>query len=374
MSKTNKQAWIWVSVLLVIFVVINYYSLSFKPRPFPAYVSNSPSPSGVKALYTYLHDEMGSKQWTGFPDNLPKTDENQLLVMVEPAIPNKEEMSAYVNFIKAGNTILLLKSNPKGMFDIGTVSSPEINDNPNKIYDENKKGYEAENSSSVRLENRSGDQTLLHDKFGIIALQKAIGRGKLIVSITPEWMTNEQLLKKDHLSLVLMLVEKGYPDKVLFDEYLHGNQSEANKLTVYPKWFLLMILQVIFLMILWLWYKGKRFGPISFPREEVVRFSDEGIQALTAWYLRGGFYHESIVIQAEYVKGLLQERWGISSNRDWLELALFFERNFVQIPVSEIHPLLTGLVQVLKKEKISKQEYLLWSRNIDRLRKEVEQG
>ena len=50
-----------------------------------------------------------------------KQSENQLLVMVEPYfIPNNEEMEAYKTLWRAGNTILLFKENPKGMFDLKT--------------------------------------------------------------------------------------------------------------------------------------------------------------------------------------------------------------------------------------------------------------
>lgn len=160
----------------------------------------------------------------------------------------------------------------------------------------------------------------------------------------------------------------------MFDEYLHGSQSGTGKLMVYPKWFLLMIFQGSLIVILWLWYKGKRFGPIFFPREETVRFSDEGIQALSAWYLRGSRYHDSIVIQADYVRSILQDRWGIPQNREWLDLSEWFARKLKRIPESEMRPFLTNLDQILHKEKLTKQEFLLWSRNLDRLRKEVELG
>jgi hypothetical protein len=38
----------------------------------------------------------------------------------------------------------------------------------------------------------------------------------------------------------------------------------------------------------------------------------------------------------------------------------------------EINSFLTGLINILEKEKISKQEYLLWSKKLEELRKEVE--
>lgn len=137
-------------------------------------------------------------------------------------------------------------------------------------------------------------------------------------------------------------------------------------------WFLLLLLQGGLLTILWLWYNGKRFGPIFTVREETVRFSDEGIRALAAWYMRGRRYHDSLEIQADYVKLSLQERWRIPYRLEWRELPVYFERKWPQLPKAEIHSLLNGLADILEKEKISKEEYLLWSKKIDRIRKEVE--
>lgn len=374
MIKSNKQTWIWLTILLVIFVMVNYFAFSLKPKEYPAYVSDSPSPTGVKAIYTYFNHEMDGKRWTGSPNQLPKNDKGEMILMVEPSIPDKKEMKSYMDFIKAGNSIILFKNNPKGMFDVGTKSIKVPKNKTLEVLDQEQEGYRAEVPSTVRLVKKTGDQTLLKDKAGTIALKRTLGKGNIIVTLTPGWMTNGQVLKNDHLPLILKLMGENHKQTVLFDEYLHGNQTSSNQLMVYPKWFLLTMLQGIILLLLWLWYKGKRFGPIFIPREESVRFSDEGIRALSAWYLRGRRYHDSLVIQADYVKNLLQERWGFPYSRNWLELNSMFERKLVQMPASEIHAFLTGIVQVLDKEKISNQEYLLWSKKLDRLRKEVEQG
>jgi hypothetical protein len=187
-------------------------------------------------------------------------------------------------------------------------------------------------------------------------------------------MTNSNLLKNDHLPLILTLLNERKPKTVLFDEYIHTPEGVFTRLMVYPKWFLLLILQGLLLTFLWLWYKGKRFGPLFIPREETVRFSDEGIRALTAWFIRGKRYHDSIIIQADYVKQLLQEYWHIPYNSDWKDLDDPLERKWKRKSKSEIQSFLKGLAAVLNKEKISKQEYMLWSKKIDGLRKEVEEG
>ncbi|WP_249305837.1 DUF4350 domain-containing protein [Lederbergia citrea] len=372
----NRRAWIGITTLLILFMVISYFSASQAPKQFPKYVSDSPSPTGVKALFTFLKNEKDMvKRWPQSPTLLPNGESNQTLVMIEPFfIPDSEEMNAYKDFIKAGNTIILFKENPIGMFDLktthGEIDSP-IDEDPN-VYNQEGNRFHAEVNSSVRLQTNKQDEILLYDEAGTIALKRSYDKGSLIVTNSPEWMTNGKLLNNDHLPLVLSLFNEENVSNLLFDEYTHGGQNAATIVTLYPKWFLFLLLQGILLTLLWLWYAGKRFGPIFIPREETVRFSDEGIKALAAWYLRGRRYQDSLVIQADYVKLLLQERWHIPYSKGWEDLSDHLERNLTQMHKFEILSFLNGLSNILEKEKISKQEYIIWSKKLDRLQKEVE--
>ena len=375
-SKSNKRTWIWLVILLILFLFISYFSASQAPKSYPKYVSESPSPTGVKAIFTFLHNEKKVvKRWPHSPVQLPSSQNNQVLVMIEPYfMPDNEEMEAYKDFMKAGNTILLLKENPMGMFDLKTAPGGmefSIDESPN-VHNQNETAYLAEIKSLVRLQTKQEDEILLYDEAGATALKRPFGEGRLIVSISPEWVTNGELLNNDHIPLVISLFNEEPASSYLFDEYTHGVQNASTFMTLYPKWFLLLMLQGVLFTILWLWYNGKRFGPIFIPREETVRFSDEGIRALAAWYIRSRRYHDSLVIQADYVKLLLQERWGIPYSKEWTELSDTFEMKNRQWPKHEIRVLLNGLKKILEKEKVSKQEYLLWSKKLDRLRKEVE--
>ena len=328
----------------------------------------------MKALYTYVKNHNDSvNRWTHSPDRLPRHPENQMLVMIEPYFfPESEEMEAYKDFMEAGNTILLFKKNPKGMFGL-SVDYTETDDE-GILYDQEGTEYQAEATSTVRIQTNDQDSILLYDDAGTIALKRSFGDGQLIVSNSPDWMTNGKVLNEDHIPLILSLINEGNTTQFLFDEYIHGVQGAAATLAFYPMWFLLLMLQGGLLSILWLWYRGKRFGPIFLPREETVRFSDEGMRALAAWYMRGRRYHDSLVIQADYVKLLLQERWRIPYRKEWQDLTGHFEQKWPHMPTAEIHSLLKGLKTILEKEKVSKQEYLLWSKKIDRMRKEVEEG
>lgn len=375
-KHSSRKIWMWLSGLVILFLLVSYFIQSYNPKTYPSYVSDSSSPTGVKALYTYLHDEYDVKRWTHSPDLLSKGS-NQLLIMVEPYFtPEQEEMSAYQAFMEAGNTIVLLKSNPKGMFDVNALPvAIDFEDNDDyKVRDENGVEYSADVSSSVRIINADQDDIILEDEHGIIAVSRSVGEGKLIVSITPEWVMNQNLLNYDHIPLVLSLLESDNSHTYIIDEYLHGDKNGATVFTLYPGWFLVLILQGALLTILWLWYKGKRFGPVVVPREETVRFSDEGIRALSAWYLRGRYYHDSLSIQADYVKLLLQEKWGIAYHKEWSDISPKLEQRWITQKPSDIKTYLQDLTRVLTTENLSKQEYLLWSKKLDELRKEVEQG
>ncbi|MCM3115672.1 DUF4350 domain-containing protein [Neobacillus sp. MER 74] len=371
-SLSNMRTWIGLVILLGLFLLFSYLSSTPKPKYYPNYVSESPAPGGVKAFYTYVKKEIEGKEWRHSPDLLSTKPDHQLLIMVEPAISfETEEMKAYINYMKAGNTILLLQTNPQGMFDIktsGTNSSES-----QKVFTQDQTSYRAQIHSTIRLQTKKGDRVLLSDQTGPISVQRSFGKGQLIVSITPEWMTNGNLIKRDHLPLLLYLLNEGKSNTILFDEYIHSGENAPTVWNVYPMWFLVLVIQMILLMTLWLWLKGKRFGPIFVPREESVRFSDEGLKALTAWYLRGRRYHDSIIIQSEYVKLLLQERWQIPYHREWLDLSSYMEKKRTRMSANEINSFLTGLVHILEKETITKQEFLLWSKRLEQLRKEVEE-
>ncbi|MBP3952672.1 DUF4350 domain-containing protein [Bacillus suaedae] len=373
--KTLRRTWIWLTVLLLLFTLSSYIVLDQPPREFPPNVSHSPSPSGVKALYTYLAEEnTNQSRWSQDPELLLANGHEQLLIMIEPAfIPSTEEMNQYRAFIEDGNTVLLVSENPTGMFDL-KASPVAPSEEEIIVTDSNGQDFTAFIPSTVRLMTDEDDEILLEDEDGVIAFKRSIGEGELIVSNSPSWFQNGQILEAEHLTLVLELLDEHQATTVLFDEYIHG-QENAEKLTnIYPKWFLFSLLQAFLLAVLWVWFRGKRFGPILVARKESVRFSDEAINALAAWFIRSKRYSDSLAIQADYMRILLQERWGISYSKDWKEIGPLLERKWSDVSPQDLQEFLGGLQQVLNKEKISKQEFLFWSKKIDQLQKGVEQG
>ncbi|MBP1913501.1 hypothetical protein J2Z23_000438 [Lederbergia galactosidilyticus] len=379
-QSSHKRIWVWMIILLIIFIILSYLFYTPNQREYPDFVSQSPSPTGVKAFYTYLEQEFDSvKRFHYSADQLPMTDQNQLLIIIEPFImPDSNEMEEYQAYMEAGNTILLISETPDDFFGLTTESTDPASVNKKgeveTIIDQQDREYQATVTNPLRFVTNQDDQILLHDQEGALSIKRSFGSGQLYVMNSPKWLSNQEILDGDHIPIIISLLNEISPNDVLFDEFLHGNQSPISTMHTYPKWFILIMIQATFLSILWLWNTGKRFGPIFIPREESVRFSDERLKALSSWYLKGKLYHDSLQTQAEYVKALMQERWGIASTKGWSDILEELLRRDLSIPDSELSTLITRLTNILSKKNISKQEYVYWSKNIDRLRKEVEEG
>ncbi|MFD1706882.1 DUF4350 domain-containing protein [Siminovitchia sediminis] len=375
MQRSGKRTWITLVILLVCFLAAGYVLQSKQPAAYLDYVSDSPSPTGTKAFYTYVKEEAESvKRWNKPPGKLADGDGRKVLVMIEPQLPPKsEEMEAYEEFMKAGHTLILFKNNPQGMFDIKTNPVTAAEPEEGLVYDRQDISRQAQVSYGSRLQTDQGDDILIYDDAGTMALERPVGKGKLIVSMFPEWLMNRNLLTDDHVPLLVSLFNEAGSDHLLFDEYVHQPQGAAKVMHVYPMWFLLVMFQGALLLILWLWHQGKRFGPIYRPREATVRFSDEGIRALAAWYKRSRLYHDSVAIQADYLKFVLQERWHIPYQEGWSSVSGLIKRSRGRIDQKEIDSFTNGLTEVLNKDRLSKQEYIFWSKQIDRMRKVVEE-
>ncbi len=365
------------TVLLIIFIILSYLFYTPNQKEYPNFVSQSPSPTGVKAFYTYLDQEFDSvKRFHYSSEQLPMTDHNQLLIIIEPFImPDSKEMQEYQAYMEAGNTILLISETPDDFFGL-TTEPTSVNklDEVETVVDQNGRELQALLTSPLRLITKEGDQILLHDEEGPLGLKRSYGNGQLYVVNSPKWLANKEILTADHVPIITSLLNDIAPSEILFDEYLHGSQSPLTTVNTYPKWFILFMIQAAFLTLLWLWNTGKRFGPIFIPREESVRFSDERLKALSSWYLKGKLYHDSLHTQAEYVRTLMKERWGISSTKDWPDILDDLLRRDINIPDTDLATFIKKLTNALTKKDMSKQEYVYWSKNIDRLRKEVEKG
>ncbi|MGY3715094.1 DUF4350 domain-containing protein [Sutcliffiella cohnii] len=372
--NSQKKTWFILSLFLVLLLIAAYISFTPEEKQHVPFMSDSPSPTGVKAFYTYLGGEYKSVQrWNYSPDLLPDSSNNVLFLIGVGSLGNSDELMYYEQFLQNGNTIILLKDNPANLFSLQVKSSDTSSNIVNTLSDYKERTYSAEITSPYRLVlNEERDELLLQDEYGVVALKRQYGNGSLIVVNSSSWVTNRTILQQDHIPiLVTLLKELEEPNAIYFNDYVH--YPNTSYWEVYPTWFILLLLHSIIIVFLWLLHKGKRFGTIITPREEMVRFSDESIRALSAWYIRGNKYVESLQYQASYVRAIMQEKWGIATYKEWEDVQQRIEEKCSKISNKELASLLNQLPKVLQSKSLTKKEYLTWSKKIDQLRKEVEE-
>ncbi|MHB8126109.1 MAG: DUF4350 domain-containing protein [Desulfitobacteriaceae bacterium] len=381
MSFWNHKTWTWLGILLglSLFIGLGIILAPQNPTQYPAYLTESPSPTGVKAFYTLLDKNFAQLEiWKKPAGSLLPSASGQLMIIVEPSTHFGPTETAYwTKWLKAGNRLLLVAHYPQGIFS-GKFAPTTTPTGKNTTPIESLTGseewngtYQAVLETDVRLVPEPKDRILLNDQLGVVALSRVYGQGELMVLLAPEWMTNGMILQQDHFKLVFPFILRADPKVIWFNDYVHGNSNLPTVLRVYPEWFLVLLAQVSVTCLLWLWYKGKRFGSIQTPREEVVRFGDERIRAIAAWYERGRFYKESLLIQDNFLRQTVQERWGILAN---LEEQEFIETAILRMP-PELQKQWLQNWRELKEgfsNKISHQAFLKWSKLLDDMQKEVE--
>lgn len=175
-SITGRRALLGLVAVLLLFIGISYIAAPEKLEEYPAFVSESPAPSGVKAFYTYLNQELGAvERWTQVPELLPD-EGGKMLVMVGPSfVPESRDMMSYLSFMEAGNTILLLKTNPADMFGIETMPVPQPS---SSVTDQDGNEYQADIQSMFRIDPQNEENVLLSDQAGVIAAEKSFGNGR----------------------------------------------------------------------------------------------------------------------------------------------------------------------------------------------------
>ncbi len=370
----GKKTWIIGIILFLLLIVVSIFSTSNTPEQYPAYLVESPSPTGLKAIYTYL-DKNGydvSKE-----DTLPTMTKETLRILVNPPVFTDQTIeNHYLNLLREGNTIVLAKENPDGLFNLETeyTMTEAFNSEPQTT----EADYQGETlkvlpNSFVRLVTNDDDNVLLEDNAGAVAIEREIGEGSLIVLLEPAWLTNEHITEYDHTQALFNLMPFEESETVIFDEYsLTTSGGLVSHFELYPGWAYVLLVQGIIITIFILWNQGKRFGPIYPVREETVRLSNERLRAIAIWQTKGKNYHTSIEYQLEYLKEVIRQQYGIPYHHSWKERLARMEGKTETISAKELDHIAQGIETISSRKSLNKQEYLSWSAKIDKIREEVE--
>jgi hypothetical protein len=342
MRRWNKH-YIGLTVCVILFIVTAYLLLKPGQVNQPPYLSFSADVDGIKAI-TELMKEKGQqlRTWEQPWKQLPK-GAGQALLVVQPAMLSEVEMDTLGEWIGQGNDVLLFATSvPKwqAFEPVEVINGTAVDNKPGdasgkpvdnkmpdqhtvKVVDEAQAGAAAQQAiiaSGLRLLPHDELRPIFEDELGIVGARQKIGAGTLTVVLAPDWLTNGLVLENGHFELVWPLLDKGW--KALWlDEYHHGYQTKAGLFAVYPAWLLALGAQLALALILALWMRAKRIGPVHTPRAWTVRRGDETLLAVAGWYERRRLRSEALAHSAERLRQLLRERWGVSPSASPQEAA-----------------------------------------------------
>jgi len=323
-KSVNKHA-IGLLVCMALFLAAGFGVTKPAAPDQPAYLSFSADLDGTKAWRELLARKQAHvKEWRLDWDELP-AGSGAALVVIEPEDVSDEDQAAVERWVKMGNDLLLFEDEPVNWngnwLRTAPVAAPESASASSEqrvvpIYAgaaDAGSGYTGFVSTLARLLPVDGAEVLLRDAAGTLASRIPLGDGSVTVVLLPDWLMNSQLTEHSHFELIWPLFAKTWAT-VWIDERHHGfaASSRPGLLAVYPAWLVLPSALLALALLLWLWQRGKRFGPVHTPRAWTVRRGDETLLAVARWYERLGSREEALGHQQQQLRRLLAERWGLS--------------------------------------------------------------
>lgn len=385
---------------IIAFVLSQWFSM---PSKLP-YSVESPKNIGVKALYLLLqkrNNQVGI--WEKDYTNLPVST-NDTLMMISPQKkpPDKEQMEHLISWVEKGNQIVLWDS-PKNSwansFQFSTTrckplgSEPEIT---SKVDNPWLKEIGLMEWSWECIKPSSGIKPILVDqKNQILVASRSLGKGSIIFIPDSEFLANENIDLDDHLLLALAFVD-GRGGKIWFDENIHSwapmiappekkkqdpmdfssseLESEPTIFNLLQQDVWLILIQLIMLLILLLYAKGKRFAAPRFEEVKEQRNALEYIETMTKWYQRMKLRNEILYGQFERLQSLIVRNLYLPENASpqWIEQQL---EQVMGAQFCQTFKEVTLFINQLKvsKQKVSPRSFIEWSIKIDSLRRELEQ-
>ena len=298
---------------VLLFLAVGLLLLRPAHPAYPAYVSFSPNPNGTKAVAELLgHKQAALREWRKPTGYLPEGT-NQALILIEPYRLQETEQEELLAWVEKGNDLLVFQTEPDDWSDIHLEADylPEYQAQPRHVDSVLlESGGTGEADASWRLAASEEIEPLLSDQVGILAGRAQVGTGSVSLFLVPDWLTNSRIQQHQHFELIWPDLVQDW-SVVWIDEYHHGYQERPGILAIYPDWLVVTLTQLAFALLFWIWWQGKRFGPVYTRREWIVRRGDETLLAIASWYEKRRLANEALHIREAHLRQLLFERWGL---------------------------------------------------------------
>ena len=367
----DKKAILLFLGLFTLLIVASYYLTEPALEEYPAYRVDSPAPDGTKAFYQSLNElNLPVERFTNHPRQLRTESKTGLFLFNPPMFMEADLVNQYLAFVEAGGTLFFITDQPVELFNLN-IKPVDISEDEGMVAISDE-AYRGSMNSWMRLVPEPNDETLISDDYGVIALSKPYGSGQIVQIVEPSWFSNESILENDHLAIIAEGFDLQKFDQLYFETYHYITETSLSVLDVTPDPIILLSLIVLTVAVLYLWQKGKRYGPARGLREQDVRFGDERIRALANWQIKGRNYHEALTTQVDYLKLSIFERTGLPITASKVDYQNVLERLLINHKQKSIRAFTDQLEAVLDSDQVNKQEFLEWTKRIEQIQRGVE--
>lgn len=356
--KRAKIVLIVVLILLIALLIgFGFMMLSkWESKNKAPFSAENANPEGIKALYK-LYQVRGyeTKLWKQDYQELPNTNQD-LLLIVNPEVkaPDRQKLQMLKNWVAKGNTIVLwapIESEWtkafefKGMACMNSLQkrvTPVISD----AWLQQIKRFNWSGGTCV-LPQMDQENILVDHTYASLMVKRSVGKGTIYFIPEVMMITNNQIDQLDHLYLPIAIAEwtKGV---IWFDESVHPwpppaqpqenttpnelneQEEEAAKppsifdLFNFDSW--VILLQILLLILLFLYAKGKRFAAARVKWKKERRNSMEYIEAIANWYHRSGLRKEVLVEFQRMLTTDLQRTFRLSKDDTIDKLKLYIKQ------------------------------------------------
>ncbi|WP_309122493.1 DUF4350 domain-containing protein [Paenibacillus sp.] len=320
----HRISFLYAAFALCLFLLIGLAFATTRPGlvDYAPYLSFSPDKDGVKGLRLLMERrDTEVAEWRLAPERLPEA-EGQLFVTVEPVGMTAESAERLRAWAALGNDVVVFGPAYELLGDETTIAYVDPDEATGEVTVFGQGGTAIRSEKAVVQGERrfvpasAAAAARIGDAAGVLAVRAAVGGGSITAALPAEWLRNDTILEERHFELVWMLLggDSLAGRTVYFDEYHHGYSVSPGIGQVYPAWLLAALLQGAIAGVVWLWRRGKRFGPAYTPRAFLVRRGDETLLAVAGWHKRGRLTVEALDATVLRLRRTLQTRAGIPAD------------------------------------------------------------
>ncbi|SFJ50010.1 DUF4350 domain-containing protein [Thermoflavimicrobium dichotomicum] len=389
--RRSNIFWI-LAVVALIALVIAFSFLSLHPRNNQPYSTENPKPDGLKALYLlYQKREIQVDLWRSPYTELPDSSNQETLFIIDPQVdaPKGEQLQSLLRWVEKGNRIVLWE--PKDSEWLQTFQF-ELEDclSEGLVREVVAKEGNPWLKQMTRLQwpgaciaPYKNTEPVLEDRDGhILIAKRTVGKGSIYFIPESLLITNNNIDKADHVALPLAWTQNG---KVWLDQTVHplfdvsspeepapsAGQPSPNFFSMLKEDGFLILLQILLVLLGWLYARGKRFAAPRYEMVQEERNALEYVEAMAKWYTRAKVWKEALLAQQATLRREVIEtlHLPVQTTDDILyqRVEQYMGSSFRQ----RYEHLAERIRQAQTQKRISPDVFVKWSIEMDQLRKEL---